>query len=100
MRKGSMPLIDAAAAEALYAAMGPAIESQRRLGGQHLRRRRRARRARCAYLGKVRRRPARARCSRHDIAAAGVHFPTPPADRRRAHRALPDPGDAGRRSAP
>ena len=77
LAKGAMTLIDAARAEALYAKMGPAIESSggsaantmagiASLGG------RAAISARCATT-----------CSgevfRHDITATGIRFDTPPA---------------------
>ena len=76
MRKGSMTLIDAARAEAIYAAMPPAQETSggcaantcavaAGLG------------ARAAYLGRVADDQLGA-VFRHDIAAAGVHFPTAP----------------------
>jgi sugar/nucleoside kinase (ribokinase family) len=76
MRKGSMTLVDAARAEAIYAAMPPAQETSggcaantcaaaSGLG------------ARVAYLGRVAEDQLGA-VFRHDIAAAGVHFPTAP----------------------
>ncbi len=76
MRKGSMTLVDAAAAEALYAAMPPGTESSggsvanscavaAGLG------------ARVAYLGKVAD-DALGHAFRRDIEAAGVHFPSLP----------------------
>ena len=76
MRKGSMTLIDAATAERIYAAMPPGQESSggsvantcavaAGLG------------ARVAYLGRVADDQLGA-VFRHDIAAAGVHFPTAP----------------------
>jgi fructokinase len=76
MRKGSMTLIDAATAERLYAAMPAGQETSggcaantcsvaARLG------------ARVAYLGRVAD-DQLGGVFRHDIAAAGVHFPTPP----------------------
>lgn len=76
MRKGSMTLIDAADAERIYAAMPPGQESSggsvantcavaAGLG------------ARAAYLGRVADDQLGA-VFRHDIGAAGVHFPTPP----------------------
>src|SRR5579864_9217443 len=75
--KGSMTLIDAARADALYAKIGPAIESSggsagntmagiASLGG------------RGAYIGKVRDDELGA-VFRHDIIAAGVRFATPAA---------------------
>jgi fructokinase len=76
MRKGAMNLIDAARADALYAAMPPAQETgggcaantctvAAALG------------ARVAYLGRVADDQLGA-VFRHDITAAGVHFPTAP----------------------
>jgi fructokinase len=76
MRKGGMALIDTAAADALYAAMPPGQESSggsvanscavaAALG------------ARVAYLGKVAD-DWLGDAFRRDIAAVGVHFPTPP----------------------
>lgn len=76
LRKGSMTLIDDARAEALYAAMPPGQESSggslanscavaAALG------------ARVAYLGRVAD-DQLGGVFRHDITAAGVHFPTPP----------------------
>ena len=75
LRKGGMALISAERAEALYGAMPPGRESSggsvantcavaAGLG------------ARVAFLGKVADDPL-GRVFRHDIAAAGVHFPTP-----------------------
>ncbi|MFY9781123.1 MAG: adenosine kinase [Candidatus Baltobacteraceae bacterium] len=77
MAKGSMMLIDEPRAEALYADMGPAVESSggsaantiagiASLGG------------RTAYIGKVRD-DLLGRAFRHDITAAGATFRTPPA---------------------
>jgi sugar/nucleoside kinase (ribokinase family) len=77
MPKGSMALIDEARAEAIYAAMGPAIEISggsaantvvgvASFGG------------RAAFLGKVKD-DALGRTFAHDITAAGVAFTTPPA---------------------
>src|SRR5690606_23010415 len=74
--KGAMRLIDAAEAEALYAAMGPGVEVSggsagntmagiASLGG------------RGAYIGKVGD-DTLGRVFAHDIKAAGVHFTTPP----------------------
>jgi sugar/nucleoside kinase (ribokinase family) len=76
MRKGAMTLIDAAAAEALYAAMPPGAESS---GGSAANTCAVAAAlgARVAYLGKVADDPL-GRVFRHDITAAGVHFPTAP----------------------
>src|ERR1700694_2006469 len=75
--KGSMTLIDAARAEALYAKIGPAIESSggsagntmagiASLGGTG------------AYIGKVRD-DLLGEVFRHDITAIGVRFDTPAA---------------------
>jgi sugar/nucleoside kinase (ribokinase family) len=75
--KGSMTLIDAARAAALYERMGPAVESSggsagntmaaiASLGGSG------------AYIGKIRDDPL-GRVFRHDITAIGVHFDTPAA---------------------
>lgn len=76
LNKGGMALIDASQAEALYAAMGPGVESSggsvanscavaAGLG------------ARVGYLGKVAR-DGLGDVFAHDIRAAGVHFPTAP----------------------
>ncbi len=76
MRKGSMTLIDAAAAEALYAAMPAGRESS---GGSAANTCAVAAAlgARVAYLGKVADDPLGA-AFRRDIAATGVHFPSSP----------------------
>ncbi len=76
MRKGGMALIDAAAADAIYAAMPPAAESS---GGSAANTCAVAAAlgARVAYLGKVAD-DALGEAFRRDIAPAGVHFPTPP----------------------
>ncbi|MBW8270247.1 adenosine kinase [Caldovatus aquaticus] len=76
MTKGAMQLIDAEAAERLYAAMGPGIESS---GGSAANTCAAAAAlgARVGFLGKVAADQLGA-VFRHDIAAAGVHFPTPP----------------------
>jgi sugar/nucleoside kinase (ribokinase family) len=76
MRKGGMTLIDAAAAERIYAAMPPAQETS---GGSAANTCAVAAGlgARVAYLGRVAD-DQLGRVFRHDIAAAGVHFPTPP----------------------
>ncbi len=77
MPKGSMSLIDETRAEAIYAAMGPAIEISggsaantvagvASFGG------------RAAFIGKVKD-DALGRTFAHDIRAAGVAFTTPPA---------------------
>ena len=77
MRPGAMQLIDAASAEALYAAMPPGQESS---GGSAANTCAVAAAlgSRVAYLGKVAD-DALGGVFRRDIAAAGVHFPTPPA---------------------
>jgi fructokinase len=76
MRKGGMALIDAGAADQLYAAMPPGQESS---GGSAANTCAvaAAMGARVAYLGKVAEDGLGA-SFRRDIAAAGVHFPTPP----------------------
>ncbi len=76
MRKGGMALIDAAAAEALYAAMPPGEESS---GGSAANTCAVAAAlgARVAYLGKVAD-DQLGGVFRHDITAAGVHFPSAP----------------------
>jgi len=77
LTKGSMTLIDAARADALYARAGPAVESSggsagntmagiASLGGKG------------AYIGKVRD-DALGAVFRHDITAMGIQFETPPA---------------------
>jgi sugar/nucleoside kinase (ribokinase family) len=77
MRKGTMALIDEPRAEAIYSAMGPAIESSggsaantivglASLG------------ARAAFIGKVKD-DTLGRAFAHDIRAAGVAYATPPA---------------------
>jgi sugar/nucleoside kinase (ribokinase family) len=77
MRKGGMALIDAARAEAIYEAMGPAVETSggsaantivglASLGG------------RSAFIGKVKA-DGLGNAFAHDIRAAGVAFTTPPA---------------------
>jgi len=76
MRKGGMALIDAARAEALYSAMPPGQES----GGGSAANTcavAAALGARVAYLGKVADDQLGA-VFRHDITAAGVHFPSAP----------------------
>jgi fructokinase len=76
MSKGGMALIDAAAADALYAAMPPGQESS---GGSAANTAAVAAMlgARVAYFGKVAD-DTLGHVFRHDITAAGVHFPTPP----------------------
>ncbi len=77
MRKGAMALIDAETAERLYAALPPATESS---GGSAANTCAVAALlgARVAYLGRVAD-DTLGGIFRHDIAAVGVHFPTPPA---------------------
>ena len=74
--KGAMRLIGAEEAEALYAAMGPGIESS---GGSAANTCAVAAAlgARVGYLGKVAADPL-GQVFAHDIRAAGVRFPTPP----------------------
>src|SRR5271163_3413480 len=76
MRKGGMALIDAARAEALYAVMPPGQESS---GGSAANTCAVAAGlgAKVAYLGKVADDQLGA-IFRHDIAGAGVHFPSVP----------------------
>ncbi len=76
MRKGSMTLIDAARAEAIYAAMPPAQETS---GGSAANTCAAAAGlgARAAYFGRVADDQLGA-VFRHDIAAGGVQFATPP----------------------
>ncbi len=76
MVKGSMRLIDAAEAERIYAAMGPGVESS---GGSAANTCAAAAAlgARVGFLGKVAA-DQLGTVFRHDITAAGVHFPTPP----------------------
>src|SRR5437660_7122868 len=77
MRKGGMQLIDEARAEAIYEAMGPAIEisggsaANTIVGVASLG-------ARAAFVGKVKD-DQLGRVFTHDIRAAGVGFATPPA---------------------
>src|ERR1700687_4441615 len=77
LAKGTMTLIDAARADALYAVMGPGVEESggsagntmagiASLGG------------RGAYIGKVRN-DQLGQVFRHDITASGVRFTTTPA---------------------
>ncbi|WP_428488249.1 adenosine kinase [Rhodopila sp.] len=76
MRKGAMMLVDAAAADTLYAAMPPGQESS---GGSAANTCAVAAAlgARVAYIGKVAVDPLGV-VFRHDIKAVGVHFPTSP----------------------
>ncbi len=77
MRKGAMALIDEGRAEAIYAAMGPAIETSGGsaantiVGVASLG-------ARAAFIGKVKD-DLLGRAFAHDIRSAGVTFMTPPA---------------------
>jgi sugar/nucleoside kinase (ribokinase family) len=76
MHKGAMALIDTAAADSLYAAMPPAAETS---GGSAANTCAVAAAlgARVAYIGRVAD-DALGQVFRHDITAAGVHFPTAP----------------------
>ncbi len=76
MRKGGMALIDTEASDALYAAMPAGIETS---GGSAANTCAVAAMlgARVAYLGQVAD-DQLVQVFRHDIAAVGVHFPTPP----------------------
>ena len=74
MRKGAMILVDAAAAEAIYAAMPPATESSGGSAGNTCAVAATLG-ARVAYLGKVAADQLGAVFD-HDIAAQGVHFPS------------------------
>ena len=77
MRKGTMALIDEARAQAIYAAMGPAVETSggsaanTTVGLASLG-------ARAAFVGKIKDDPL-GRAFAHDIRAAGVAFATVPA---------------------
>jgi sugar/nucleoside kinase (ribokinase family) len=77
MRKGGMALIDAVRAEAIYEAMGPAVETSGGsaantiVGLSSLG-------ARAAFIGKVKA-DGLGQAFGHDIRAAGVSFDTPPA---------------------
>jgi sugar/nucleoside kinase (ribokinase family) len=77
MRKGTMALIDESRAQAIYEAMGPAVEmsggsaANTIVGVSSLG-------ARAAFVGKVKD-DALGRAFAHDIRAAGVTFATPPA---------------------
>lgn len=77
MTKGSMALIDEARAEAIYAAMGPAIELSGGSAGNTIAGLA-SFGARCGYIGKVRD-DQLGQVFRHDITAAGVRFDTPAA---------------------
>ncbi len=76
MHKGSMALIDTAAADRIYAAMPPGQESS---GGSAANTCAVAAGmgAKVAYFGRVAD-DALGKVFRHDIGAVGVHFPTPP----------------------
>ena len=94
MRKGAMALIDAEAAERLYAAMPPGEESSGGSAANTCAVAAGAGRAR-RLLGQGRRRRAGRRVPpRHRRRRRA--FPDRAAARGRAHRALPDRGDAGR----
>ena len=77
MAKGGMALIDEAQAEAIYAAMGPAIELSGGSAGNTIAGLA-SFGAACGYIGKVRDDQLGA-VFRHDITAAGVRFTTPAA---------------------
>ena len=77
MAKGGMALIDEARAEAIYAAMGPAIELSGGSAGNTIAGLA-SFGAACGYIGKVRDDQLGA-VFRHDITAAGVRFTTPAA---------------------
>jgi len=77
MVKGAMTLIDEAQAEAIYAAMGPAIALSGGSAGNTIAGLA-SLGAKCGYIGKVRD-DQLGQVFRHDIAAAGVAFPTPAA---------------------
>ena len=76
MAKGSMTLIDAEAAERIYAAMGPGVESSGGSAGNTCAAAA-ALGARVGYLGKVAD-DALGQVFGHDIRAAGVRFPSAP----------------------
>jgi fructokinase len=76
MAKGTMALIDAAAAERIYAAMGPGVESSGGSGANTCAAAA-ALGARVGFLGKVAE-DELGRVFAHDIGAAGVRFPTAP----------------------
>ena len=96
MRKGGMALIDEARAQAIYDAMGPAVEmsggsaANTIVGLASLG-------ARTAFVGKTKD-DQLGRAYSHDIRAAGVSFATKPAVDRAFDRALLRAGDAGRRA--
>jgi fructokinase len=76
MAKGGMALIDTAAAERIYAAMGPGVEGSGGSGANTCAVAA-ALGARVGFLGKVAA-DELGRVFAHDIRAAGVHFPTAP----------------------
>ncbi|MBN8901577.1 MAG: adenosine kinase [Rhodospirillales bacterium 69-11] len=76
MHKGAMILVDAAAAEGIYAAMPPGLESSGGSAGNTCAVAA-ALGSRVAYIGKVAD-DQLGRVFRHDIQAIGVHFPTAP----------------------
>lgn len=78
MRKGAMTLIDEAAAERLYAAMGPAVQLSGGSAGNTIAGLA-SLGAHTGYIGKVRA-DALGAVFRHDIVSAGVRFPTPAAE--------------------
>ncbi|MGH6889073.1 MAG: adenosine kinase [Rhizomicrobium sp.] len=78
MRKGAMTLVDEATAEALYGAMGPAVQLSGGSAGNTIAGLA-SLGARTGYIGKVRADRLGA-VFHHDIVTAGVRFPTPPAE--------------------
>lgn len=77
MRKGAMTLVDEKRAEALYGAMGPAVQLSGGSAGNTIAGLA-SLGARTGYIGKVKA-DALGAVFRHDIVSAGVRFPTPPA---------------------
>jgi sugar/nucleoside kinase (ribokinase family) len=78
MQKGGMMLIDEDKAETLYAAMGPAVQLSGGSAGNTIAGLA-SLGAQTGYIGKVKDDPL-GRIFRHDIASAGVRFPTQAAD--------------------
>jgi sugar/nucleoside kinase (ribokinase family) len=78
MQKGAMMLIDEARAESLYASMGPAMQLSGGSAGNTIAGLA-SLGAQTGYIGKVKN-DALGRVFRHDIAAAGVSFPTAAAE--------------------
>ena len=90
MRKGSMALIDAATAQTIYHAM-PAGQETSGGSAANTCAVAAALGAKVAYLGRVAD-DALGEVFRHDIEAAGVHFPTPPLADGPPTRTLPHHG--------